>query len=106
MSKKGRRPPVTPAPSYSIVTKPAFDRAFDKLTKKDHQLAARLAKAIDKLATNPRPHGSRKLESWQEEGEDIYRLESGNYRILYVIRDKTLLVVLLDVGDRKQIYRR
>ena len=113
MGKKPKKPqpPAAPTPAaarpkkYTIETKPAFDKAFDKLTKKNAALAEQLTAAIDALETNPRPNGVKKLKGWDQEGEDVYRNDSGDYRILYIIRDKTLIVVLVDVGDRKEVYR-
>jgi mRNA interferase RelE/StbE len=96
--------PASPV-RYTIVTKPAFDRAFDKLTKKNKQLAEQLRDAIDGLERNPRPNGVKKLVDWAVEGESVHRIVSGSYRILYIIRDKVLVVVLVDVDDRKDAYK-
>ena len=57
--------------------------------------------AMDSLATNPRPHGVVKLS-----GQDAYRLRAGDYRIVYEIHDRILLVVVLDVGHRREVYRK
>lgn len=57
---------------------------------------------IRKLAINPRPHGSKKLKGPSER----YRVRQGNYRILYEIRDNVLMVTVVNVGDRKDVYRR
>ena len=56
---------------------------------------------IEALALNPRPAGCKLLYS----DEKIYRIRSGNYRIIYQIQDKILLVVVVKIGDRKNIYR-
>jgi len=52
------------------------------------------------LAKNPRPAGALKLK-----GRDGWRVRQGNYRIIYEIHDKQLIITVLDVGDRKEIYR-
>jgi mRNA interferase RelE/StbE len=60
---------------------------------------------IEKLAENPRPHGVKKLET----KERLYRVYVGpgkNYRAIYQIRDEVLLVLVVKVGDRKEVYRR
>lgn len=68
----------------------------------DEKLRRRLVAAIDGLALNPRPGGVKKLKGFERR----YRIRVGDYRILYEVRDGMLLVLVLDVGDRKDIYRR
>jgi mRNA interferase RelE/StbE len=53
------------------------------------------------LAENPRPHGAEKLTS----SDDLYRLRVGDYRVIYQIQDKVLLVVIVKVGHRREVYR-
>jgi mRNA interferase RelE/StbE len=65
--------------------------------KKERQ---RIIKRIGNLAANPRPPGSRKLS-----GNDRYRIRQGAYRIVYSIKDNELLVVVVKVGNRKDVYR-
>ncbi len=55
---------------------------------------------IEGLAGNPRPPGSEKLSS-----EDKYRLRQGDYRILYEIADQHLIVTVVKVGNRRDVYR-
>ena len=53
------------------------------------------------LQYNPRPPGVKKLA-----GEnDLYRIREGDYRIIYTIEDKELIVLVVKIGDRKEIYR-
>lgn len=54
------------------------------------------------LADNPRPVGSLKMQGL----EDTYRIRVGNHRVLYRIFDNELVVLVVAVGDRKDIYRR
>jgi mRNA interferase RelE/StbE len=49
----------------------------------------------------PRPQGIKKFAG----ADDLYRIREGDYRIIYTIRDKELLVLGVKVGDRKEIYR-
>jgi mRNA interferase RelE/StbE len=58
-----------------------------------------------RLEDNPRPHGVEKMET----KEKLYRVYVGpgkNYRVIYEIRDEILLVLVVKVGDRKEVYRR
>jgi mRNA interferase RelE/StbE len=57
---------------------------------------------IDKLAENPRPEGCKKLVGSKE---NLWRVRSGNYRILYVIEDKIQIVDIRRIGHRKDIYK-
>jgi mRNA interferase RelE/StbE len=60
---------------------------------------------ILRLEENPRPHGVEKMET----KEKLYRVYLGpgkNYRAIYQIRDEVLLVLVVKVGDRKEVYRR
>ena len=51
------------------------------------------------LEDNPRPYSYKKLK-----GRDAYRIRVGNYRIIYEIEDRILKIIVIDVGDRKEIY--
>ena len=56
------------------------------------------------MEENPRPHGVERLET----KEKLYRVYVGpgkDYRAIYQIRDEVLLVLIVKVGDRKQVYR-
>lgn len=64
-------------------------------------IRVRLARSIDALVDNPRPIGVEKLAGY----EDRYRIREGDYRIVYTIRDTTLIVLIVRVGHRKDIYR-
>ncbi len=59
-----------------------------------------IVSAIKKLAHNPRPPQSKKLS-----GQERYRLRQGNYRILYSIEDDKLIVCVVRVGNRRDVYR-
>ena len=60
---------------------------------------------IDALARNPRPVGSKKLLGVEDDQEPVFRIRSGDYRILYVIRTKPEHIVVLDIDHRKDVYR-
>jgi len=56
---------------------------------------------IDALVEEPRPHGVKKLEG----DENLYRIRVGDYRIVYQIQDKKLLVLVVRIGNRRDVYR-
>ncbi len=70
------------------------------LSKLPSPIATKLESAMLKLEDNPRPPGCKKLK-----GREAYRIREGDYRIIYEIEDKVLRVVVVDVGNRKDIYR-
>ncbi|MFM7375268.1 MAG: type II toxin-antitoxin system RelE family toxin [Chthoniobacterales bacterium] len=67
----------------------------------DRKLYLRLRDTIDSLAIEPRPHGCSKLSG----GKDIYRVRVGVHRIVYQVIDDRLLVLVVDIGHRREIYR-
>jgi mRNA interferase RelE/StbE len=73
-------------------------RQFAALPRKEQE---RLRARIDRLAENPCPAGVRKLAG--EEG--LYRLRSGDYRVIYTVQDEVLMVLVLKVGHRREVYR-
>ena len=82
---------------YKIELKKSVLKDFASIPKKDLQ---RIISAIKALADDPRPSQSKKLS-----GLEQYRLRQGNYRILYAIEDNVLIVYVVAVGHRKEIYR-
>lgn len=81
-----------------LLIKPSAVKEIEAIpSKKDRQ---RLVERLLKLADNPRPPGSEKLS-----GQDKYRVRQGRYRILYAIEDDNLLVYVVKVGHRKDVYR-
>ncbi len=84
---------------YRLEVRPAVERWFGKL--RDARLKKRLTEAMARLAENPRPAGALKLQG----ADNRYRLRVGDYRIIYEIHDRMLLVLIVDVADRKDIYR-
>ncbi len=83
---------------YSIELVPAAMRALRKLTVDVRQ---RVSDTIGELADDPRPPGVRKLSG----SDDVYRVRTGDYRILYQIHDELLVVLVVDVGHRRDVYR-
>lgn len=75
--------------------------AVRHLRKLDPQARRRVQGAIELLATEPRPPGTKKLVG----GDGELRVRTGDYRIVYEIHDDVLLVLVLAVGHRRDIYR-
>lgn len=83
---------------YQIEWLPAARRQIRKLPR---PAAKRVFSLIDSLAENPRPEGCRKLS-----GHDArFRVRSGDYRALYEVRDEVLVVLVVTVGHRREVYR-
>jgi mRNA interferase RelE/StbE len=83
---------------YSILIKPSAVKEIESIPlKRDRQ---RIVERIRDLTENPRPPGCEKLS-----GRDKYRLRQGRYRILYSIEDADLLVYVVKVAHRKDVYR-
>jgi len=62
-----------------------------------------IRKEIADLSFNPRPEGCKKLHG--SEKTPLYRIRCGDYRIVYTIQDKALLILIIEVGHRREIYR-
>jgi mRNA interferase RelE/StbE len=86
------------AAKYRVEITPAAQRELSKLPKK---VQKRIDKRIQALAENPRPPGSKKLEA----EDDFHRIRVGDYRIVYQIKDKLLLVLVIRIGHRREVYR-
>jgi mRNA interferase RelE/StbE len=75
-------------------------RAAKAVTSLDKPLRRKILAAIDALSGNPRPVGCKKLA-----GQQAWRIRVGDYRIIYEIHDQVLLVIVVDIGHRREIYR-
>ena len=84
--------------AYRIEFAPKAQRQFKDL---ESSAQVRLGRRIESLAENPRPQGIKKLSG----EEDLYRLRVGDYRILYQVQEKRLVVLVVGVGHRSGIYR-
>ena len=86
--------------AWRIIVKSSAARELAALDSKlDRQ---RIVDAIASLAHNPRPRGCEKLSGQL----DLYRVRSGNFRVVYEIMDDVLLVTVIKVGHRKNIYQK
>jgi mRNA interferase RelE/StbE len=83
--------------AYKIFFKKSIEKDFESIPKKDLK---RILARIKMLAQDPRPSGSEKLT-----GQERYRIRQGRYRIVYSIQENELIVWIVKVGHRKDVYR-
>lgn len=84
--------------NYKIKIKPSAVKELNKISKKDLE---KVSKKISALSSDPRPPGCEKLS-----GDEKYRIRQGNYRIVYSIEDDILIIVIVKVGHRRDIYKK
>ena len=82
---------------YEIVFRKSVRKDLEPIPKRD---VRRILADIADLASDPRPPPSRKLS-----GSEKYRLRCGVYRVLYEIQDEILVVCVVKVGHRREVYR-
>ncbi len=82
--------------SYRIVFRKSVEKDLKSIPRKDQ---IRVLRRIQELAGNPRPPSCKKLS-----GQERYRVRQGNYRILYEIVDDNLVVTVVNVGHRRDVY--
>lgn len=66
----------------------------------DRALQRRVLSKIETLQENPRPSAAVKLT-----GHDAYRIRIGDYRVIYAIADERLVVLVVEIGHRREVYR-
>jgi mRNA interferase RelE/StbE len=76
--------------------------ALKELQRLQKPTVKKIERAITELANNPRPAGVKKLKG---NTEDLYRIRSGDYRVVYSIEDEIKVVDIRKIGHRKDIYR-
>jgi mRNA interferase RelE/StbE len=84
--------------SYEVEIAPAAKRQIKKLPRDVQQ---KLVAKLEELVFEPRPDGVKKLEG----SENLYRVRLEKYRIIYEIQDSLLLVTVVKVKHRRDIYR-
>jgi mRNA interferase RelE/StbE len=87
---------LLPMACYNVITS-----AKKELVTLPKLMIARLITAIESLATDPRPNGVRKLTGTQ----DMYRVRVADYRIVYRIEDDRLVIEVVRVAHRKEVYQ-
>lgn len=83
---------------YKIVISSSAEKILKKIPKKD---LSKVISTIEALALDPNPHGSRKLAGEQA----AFRVRQGNYRIIYEVQGQKLIILILKIGHRKDVYR-
>ena len=84
--------------THSVVVLASAVRQINSLPKKDRK---RVWDRIEALARNPRPAAAKQLKN----RDRYWRLRVGDYRVIYSIEDKKLLVTVVRVGHRREVYR-
>ena len=84
--------------SYRIEVSATAERQIKKLGREDQ---IRVVRAVQALANEPRPSGCRKLQGY----DDVYRIRIGRYRTLYSIDGRRIIITVLKVAHRRDVYR-
>jgi mRNA interferase RelE/StbE len=77
---------------------PSARRELQKLPR---EVQLKLNQRIDSLSLDPRPRGSKKLKA----GEALWRIRMGDYRVVYEVKDKVLVALVVRVAHRREVYR-
>lgn len=84
--------------TYKIEFTRAAEKQLVGLSKTEFK---KLSQRIDRLALNPFPSGHEKMSGYDE----FYRVRQGDYRIIYSVFQQKLLVLVVKIGHRREIYR-
>jgi len=82
---------------YSLRFRASVAKDLRNIPKRD---VTRILRRIERLTDDPRPRGCEKLS-----GQECYRVRQGQYRILYEIKDDILIVTVVKVRHRREVYR-
>lgn len=85
-------------PRYRVEISRTAEKQFRKLGAPDRR---RIADALAKLGNDPYPPGSRMLSGYT----DVFRVRVGVFRVLYSVEGRKLIVIILKIGHRKDVYR-
>jgi len=84
---------------YEIILKPTAEKSLDNIPRPTRR---RIVDALEELRKNPRPVDAVKLSGT----ENLWRIRIGSYRVVYEIHEDCLIVLVLRVAHRKDVYRR
>jgi len=84
--------------NYKIEISQTADLQFKELPQLDQ---LRIARTIYRLGSNPYPTGCRKLTGYK----DLFRIRVGNYRLIYSVDKNRIVIIILKIGHRKDVYR-
>ena len=82
---------------YTIEILRSAQKQLSKIERRDQ---SRIIEAVQKLTETPRPPGCKKLS-----GRPAWRIRVGSYRVIYEVQDESLLILVIDIGHRREIYR-
>lgn len=82
---------------YQILISKSAEKELSKLPT---ETIIRIRQSVNALAVEPRPANCKKLKGYK----DLYRIRSGDYRVIYRIEDQILTIEVVRIGDRKDIY--
>jgi len=82
---------------YQIIIK---ERAIKQLSKIPSKFGIKIDELIQSLATEPRPVNCKKLQGY----DNFYRVRFTDYRILYMVDDNRLIIEVIQIGNRKDVY--
>ena len=83
---------------YDIEISQTAERQLKKLPRREQR---RVLAAVVALGDEPLPRGSRKLTGY----DDVFRIRVGRYRVIYSVAKKKLIIIVLKIGQRKDVYR-
>jgi mRNA interferase RelE/StbE len=84
--------------SFEIEISRTAEKQLRNLAEKDQ---LRVVRAMLALADEPHPRGSRKLSGY----DDVFRIRVGRFRVLYSVYERRLVILVLKIGQRKDVYR-
>lgn len=83
-------------PEYTVLILPSAQKQLSKLPS---AIASRIEEKLLELEQDPRPPGCKKLR-----GRDAWRIRIGDYRAIYEINDDRLIVTVVTIGHRREVY--
>jgi mRNA interferase RelE/StbE len=83
---------------FALVIEPKPRKALEKL---DQRSQARIFSAMKLLAANPRPSKAIQMVGF----ESLWRIRVGDFRVIYTVRDQELVILVVSIGHRKDVYR-
>jgi mRNA interferase RelE/StbE len=85
--------------SFLLEYKSSVRKELRKLAKHDRTA---IVQKIQNLGSNPLPEGSAKLKG----SSDLFRIRHGDYRVIYQLQKKVLLIIIIRIGHRREIYKK
>jgi mRNA interferase RelE/StbE len=83
---------------YRIEVSATAERQLKKIRREDQ---VRILRSVSLLAVEPHPSGCRKMSGY----EAVYRFRIGKYRVIYKIDENRIVIIILKIGHRREVYR-